>query len=231
MTGHDDTAGDRPEPGAPDAVTLAEAQRIIAAQRERVLRQIDVDARVLFGLWGLAWLVGFLALHGVSAPEPWLPLPAWVGGLVFGCCIAGGVVATVVYSVRRTSGTRGATKTSGIMYGLGWYVGFLGVMALGVAMSRAHDAGEISDTMMSTVMMAASCLIVATFYLCGGALWQDRTQYALGVWIIVALSAAVVVGLPAGYLVMAIGGGGGFLVGAVVLHLLRRRPAAEGPLP
>lgn len=231
MTEQDDAAEHRSEADAPDAMALAEAQRIIAAQREAVLRKTDVDPRLLFATWGVAWLVGFLVLHGVSAPSAWLPIPVWVGGTVFAVCILAGIAVTVVHSVRRSSGTRGATRTEGTRYGVAWSVSFLGIVALGAALGRAHENGDIAADTLSTVMMAASCLIVATFYLCGGALWQDRMQYGLGVWIIVALSAAVLVGLPAGYLVMAVGGGGGFLLVALALHLRGRRVAASGELP
>jgi len=51
-------------------------------------------------------------------------------------------------------------------------------------------------------------------YLAGGAIWRDRFQYGMGVWIILAAAASPFVGVPANYLVLAFGGGGGLLAAA-----------------
>src|SRR5690606_41553976 len=61
--------------------------------------------------------------------------------------------------------------------------------------------------------------------------FDSRGLSVLGVWRLVTAGAATCAGLPYTYLVMALAGGGGFLVMAGVEHLLRlrRRRLADGP--
>ena len=49
-------------------------------------------------------------------------------------------------------------------------------------------------------------------YVFAGAIWRDAAMVALGVWIVAVSVAAPFFGYPAHYLVLAIAGGGGFLV-------------------
>lgn len=43
-------------------------------------------------------------------------------------------------------------------------------------------------------------------------LWREPVQYALGVWMLVAGAGSVFAGVPGNFLVLALAGGGGFLV-------------------
>ena len=47
-------------------------------------------------------------------------------------------------------------------------------------------------------------------------LWPGSGQYALGVWILLSSALSVLVGYPANFLVLALAGGGGLVVMAVV---------------
>lgn len=65
--------------------------------------------------------------------------------------------------------------------------------------------------------------MVGVLYLGGGATWRDRAQFGLSAWILVTTGAGVVAGLPWLSLVMALGGGGGFLLAAAWFTLTRAR--------
>jgi hypothetical protein len=152
----------------------AASAALIAAQRARVQEATDVDARLLFGVWGVAWLVGF-----------------------------------------------------GALYGWAWFLGFAGVFALAGALVRAGAEPVVVET----AMTIASPIVVGVLYIAGAAMWRDRAQFALGVWILVVTIGAAAVGMPWMLAVMAIAGGGGMLVGAVADGVRRRRSAGRaGPV-
>lgn len=206
----------------------AEGLRLIAAQTARV-RATEPDARILFALWGCAWLVGYLALYltangtlpGARVTDSGLATPAVWAFIVFAVVIGVAILATIIYSTRGTVGLRGVSARQGAMYGWSWFIGFVGVGAVtgGIASAGA------SDEVIALTSNALSCLVVGILYMAGGTFWQEPRQYALGVWIIVVAGIALYAGLPHTYLVMALLGGGGFLVGALIEHLHRRRSA------
>ncbi|SDB90135.1 hypothetical protein SAMN05216410_0805 [Sanguibacter gelidistatuariae] len=226
-------AADNAAPFEPEAdaapLDAAESLRIIAAQADRV-RSTQVDGRVLFGLWGVAWLLGYLGLYltangslpgGRATPEGVLT-PAPLAFTVFALLIAGAMAATIVYSIRAGAGVQGVSSRTGAMYGWSWCIGFVG---MSVILGGLVNAGA-SDEVIILAANALACLVVGIMYMAGGALWQDTRQYILGIWIIAVAAIALYVGLPNTYLVMAVLGGGGFFLGALGDHLVRVRDRA-----
>lgn len=220
------TTGDPVSDTAPDP---AEGLRIIAAQTARV-RAREADSRVVFALWGVAWLVGYLPLYltsagvlgspgdagGTATPAPW-------AYAVLGCSILAAMVGTIVYTVRASAGIRGMSASVGVMFGWSWCIAFVGMWLVLGGLARAGASSEV----MQLASNAVACLIVGALYLGCGAFTNDRPLYAIGVWVILVAAVAVSVGLPGTYLVMAVLGGGGFLVGALVEHLRRGRPGHQ----
>ena len=60
-----------------------------------------------------------------------------------------------------------------------------------------------------------SGLVAGMLYLAGAALWNDKTQLFLGLWIIVVSVASSFAGVPTNLLIMSLLGGGGFIAGAL----------------
>lgn len=220
-TRHDGrTAAPATGPDADDAaLDPREALALLESERDRTQQHLEPDARLIYGVWGVAWLVGFLALWSASTGAG--PLSRPVAGVVFAVCLAVAVVVTAVHSLRRSAGVRGVSATTGAMYGWAWLLGFGTFAAIMAGVGRAGASPEV----MAVLAPAVSSLVVGLLYVTGGALWQDRTQLLLGAWVLVAGSVAVVTGWPTNELVMALLGGGGFLVGAVVVALAGRRSA------
>jgi len=222
----DDTADETVDSGAEPTLDPAESLRIIADQTSKV-RAREPDERLLFAVWGTAWLVGYLALYLTA--EGTLPggrdlddggtMPASWAFAVFGSLIIAAVVTTVVHTVRGTVGIQGVTPRTGAMYGWSWFLGFAG---MGLILGGLERAGA-SDTVMALASNALACLVVGVLYMAGGAFWQDTRQYAIGVWILLVAAGALYAGLPGTYLVMGCLGGGGFFAGALGAHLARRR--------
>jgi len=240
---------DVPEEGEAErgdvALDAAESLRLIREQQERAREATEPDARLLYLAWGTAWLVGYLCLwtsalrtadHPASAPlttgrspvvggqpEPWA---FWI----FFSLIAAAVAFTIVHSVTRTAGTRGVSARAGAMYGWSWMLGFT---TYGFVLGGLARAGA-SEEVLALASNAFACVVVGLLYLGGAAAFADRGLFVLGLWILLVAAVATFAGLPLTYLVMALLGGGGFLVMALVAHLLlvrRRRSGLAGPSP
>jgi len=197
----------------------AASAALIAEQRAKVEAAMDVDARVLFGAWGVAWLVGFTVLWLRDLEPPVLRMSQQAGMMVFAALLFAAGAVTAGHLTVKGRGLRGASARQGAMYGWSWSLSFAVVWALAFALARAGA----SDEVIGVAMMITSLLVVGALYMAGGALWEERIQWALGAWICVATIAAALVGLPHMYLVMAVGGGGGLLAGAVADGVRRRR--------
>ena len=113
----------------------------------------------------------------------------------------------------------GSSAFPGAVYGLSWMLGSIFVFAVGIALDRAG-----ADSMLlSLYYPAAYTLVAGLIYLMGAALWQSMDQLILGVIILIAAAIAPFFGAPTNNLVMAVLGGGSFLVAGLVMHLNLRR--------
>jgi len=180
---------------------------MVEQERHRTAQALEPDARILYGVWGGAWLIGFLLLWGTVGGRP---VPPLVGGLVFFLLLLTGVVVTIVHTTRRVSGVVGVSRRVGAMYGWSWTLGFAALTAVMAGAARAGADPEL----LALLWPVLSGLVVGLLYLGAGALWQDRIQYGLGLWVLVSSAAGALAGFPAVYLVMALAGGGGFLLAA-----------------
>jgi hypothetical protein len=201
----------------PDA---ASALGIIQAQRAAVRDAAAPDSRLILLAWGLAWLVGNLALFW-TARGPAASTPAGWAFAVYFTLLGLAAAFTITHVVRRSSGVVGPSGLAGAMFGWAWTTGFLGVFLIMRGLERAGAGDEI----IHLGWIALSCLLVGVLYLAGGAMWHSKVMYALGMWIVLVGGTSTLAGLPGSYLVMALAGGGGFLVGALVMHAWHYRSA------
>jgi hypothetical protein len=112
----------------------------------------------------------------------------------------------------------------GAMYGWSWLLGFGCLFAIHAGL--AGQDGGLTGDQWALFGPAGAQLVVGLMYLAGGVMWRDRVQYGLGVWILATDAASVFAGVPGNSLVLAIAGGGGFLVAAAWFAVQRRRGAA-----
>lgn len=221
---NDQTSGSPEGPGDAAELDPAETLRMIRQQQEAARDATEPDGRLLFGVWGLAWLVGYLALwttaRDTGSPERW-------AGWVLAGCIVGAMAFTIVHSVTRTAGTRGASARTGAMYGWTWFLAFT---AFGVLIGAMGDAGAPPEVM-AIAANGFACLVVGLMYIAGGLLFDENRMSAVGAWMLVTACLAAFAGMPNTYLVMAVAGGGGFLVMVAVeqgIRARRRSPHAAG---
>lgn len=171
---------------------------------------------LLYTIWGVAWLVGFLVLW-LAAVADWMPSP--VAATAFGILILVSVVASAVIGSRIGRGVQGASEYQGIVYGVSWPITGIAFAALGIALIGHGMSTELA----SLYFPSAYALMVGILYLLGGALWRAKSQLVLGLVLIAIGSIAPFFGAPTNNLIMAIGGGGAFLVGAAHFMLVLRR--------
>ncbi|MBO1751090.1 hypothetical protein J4G33_04660 [Actinotalea sp. BY-33] len=205
-----------------DPLDLAQVAALIAAQQDRVRAATDLDGRLLYGSWGVAWLIGFLMMWLAALEDPPVEVPRLAAGLTFFALLVGAAAITTVHLSRRNAGIRGAAAIQGEMTGWAWILSFAGVGALSYALGRL----DASPAIMGTVMPVLSSLLVGVLYMTGAAVWIDRSGFRLGVWISSVTIVAAIVGHPHMLLVMALAGGGGLLAGAFVEGVQRRRAEA-----
>jgi hypothetical protein len=190
------------------------------ALSERQLGRMDAIATrpvaVMLGTWGIAWLAGFFVLwSGYPQSHSPLSIPLPLAAVIFSVLIVAAIVLSAIVGARIGRGTRGASRFSGLIYGITWPIAGAAVALLGVGLS--HNGMPADLTLI--YYPAAYSLMVGLLYLAGAALWRAPVQLILGVWILAVGTAAPFAGAPGNLLVMSIAGGGGFALGAIAVAL------------
>ncbi len=193
--------------------TLSEMLDIAQQDGPRLARATVPDDRVIYAVWGMAWLVGFVALWLTRGDDPRVDAAA-AADVAFPMLIVAAIVVNAVHIARRVRGVRGASATMGQRYMAVWFVGFATYGLLLAGLDRAGADGDLLDL----VSPLLACFIVALLYVAGAAVWDDGLQFWVGVWIAACVGAAALVGAPDHHLVLGIGGGGALLAGAVLAH-------------
>lgn len=201
----------------PSSFDLQSALNVVRDAEATARRQLGPDEVVLYLAWGLAWLLGYGALHG--ARFGWLPIDREPALLVLGLCILAGALVTLTMAARRSRGIRGHSSFIGAMYGSAWVLGFLVMGASSGLIARA-----IGDFwLVGLVINSIAVLIVGLLYITGGTTFNDPTQAMLGIWFLVVDVIAIISGPEHFLTVFFVLGSGGFLVGAVLEYVRRRR--------
>lgn len=194
------TPDDDPGQDLPPAETLA----LIAREQQQMNRALRGSPVSIIALWGVAWLLGFGGCYLADTGR----LPTWIAAVVIAVLFAAAIALPIVQGTRMARGVVGPSKQVGVMYGCAWALAFGGLWAINAALSRQG----LSEHTTTLLWSATSLLVVGLLYLTGGMLWREPVQYALGVWMLVAGAGSVFAGVPGNFLVLALAGGGGFLV-------------------
>lgn len=204
-----------------DSIESADAALALIREQQRTVerRQLGGVPWIL-GVWAVSWGVGFFALwSGYEGGNPWFQIPLELAAAIFAVLLVAAIVTSAVIGIRIGRGVSGASGFGGAIYGISWSVSSVAVYLIGVALIRAGA----DDVVISLYFPAAYALIAGLLYFMGAALWRSIDQLVLGAIIIVSAVVAPFFGAPTNNLVMAILGGGSFLVAAIVMHLNLRR--------
>ncbi|MDR2975433.1 MAG: hypothetical protein LBV00_12130 [Propionibacteriaceae bacterium] len=192
----------------------AEALRLYADETERAKHSDVAITRLNLAAWGVAWLIGYGALYLGAQQTQNMP-PAWAF-IVFNLMIIAAVVVSAIAGIRQGTRTIGPSRMAGAMWGWSWFIGFVaGTSMIGIVAARYTLDGEVLGLLMNS--MAA--LLVGVLYTTGGAVFKQWSMFIIGTAFVALALAGVLVGLPLGYLVMALVGGGIMLASVVVVTI------------
>lgn len=203
-----------------DDAPMAPAEMLALTRRQeaRVEDFFQTPTIAIVLTWGVAWTVGFLALWGASDASP-VAIPPVTAGILFTVLMVAGIVVSAIIGSRTGAGIRGPQRAQGMIYGITWAVACTAVPILSGALFRAG----MTDAVAALFFPAAYSIVVGILYLFGAALFSDRSMIVIGGWILLVGVVAPYVGTPGNYLVMALAGGGAFLVYGVALLVARAR--------
>jgi hypothetical protein len=205
--------------GSTDPLMAEESLAVIERQRAEVSRRLGVNPALFFWLWGVAYLLGFGSIFLTYGTDPLLPLASWVAAVITAVLFSAAMVVSAVYGARAGRGIHGPSRMVGAMYGWSWTLGFLGLVGVNIGLTRLG----LSEDAVSLLWSGSSLLLGGVLYLAGGALWQDRFRYGLGVWMLLTGAGSVFAGVPGNFAVLSVAGGGGLLVTAGYFTLRRGR--------
>ncbi|MEU8607148.1 transporter [Actinoplanes sp. NPDC048791] len=194
----------------------AESLRLIARERATTARRLTPDPRLLLWPWGLAWLIGFGVFFLRFGPDErvYVDMPDWVPLTVLLGLITLAGITTGFVGARASRQVSGPSSRQGAMYGFTWSVAFIGMAVL---FSRISDLLPVPDA--NLLWAGAMVALTGALHMAGGALWNDRVLYVLGLSISVINVAGVIIGPGWHALIVAVFGGGGMLVAGLISWL------------
>ncbi|SEU43795.1 ABC transporter permease [Nonomuraea wenchangensis] len=171
----------------------------------------------------ISFAAAFILGHGSAAlskgADPVLSLPAWAPLTLLGAGIVTGLVLTMRAGARAKRGADQSELLAEKLVGTSWATGFIALALAITGVSTAFDLPELQDVLWP----AGSALVVGLINLAEGAVRRNTLHYGLGTWLALIASASLFLDTPGVYSVLAIAGGAGYVVAAI---LERRRLAA-----
>jgi hypothetical protein len=204
-------------------LSAGESMALIERQIEEAQRRLGFNPALILGLWGAAYLFGFGAIFLTYPTAVPLRLPGAVAAVIIGVLFPAATVISIVTGVRSGRGLRGPSRAAGAMYGWSWTLGFCALAAVNIGVTRLG----LPANAVTLLWSGSSLLLVGVLYLASGALFQDRFQYGLGVWMLVSGACSVFAGVPGNFAVVALAGGGGLFLASGYFILRPACPPAS----
>ncbi|MGW8949069.1 ABC transporter permease [Streptomyces sp. NPDC055709] len=176
----------------------------------------EVDNRDAYVSFGLAYLLGHGAAAVSQGDNPILGLPGWLPITLLGIGLATGITQATVAALRAQRGATGPDTLTGKLLGAAWIAAFTALFLAITGLTSALGMPELQ----SILWPAGSGLVVGLLYLAEGSARRNLLHYGLGVWLALTSTAALFLGTPGLYWVLAVAGGGAYALAAV---LERRR--------
>ncbi|MFF1920640.1 ABC transporter permease [Streptomyces sp. NPDC058221] len=181
----------------------------------------EVDNRATYVSFGLAYVLG----HGSAAlsrgSTPLLDLPDWLPMTLLGIGLAVGTVQATVAAMRAQRAATGPEEVlSGKLLGAAWVVAFAALFLAITGLTNSLDLPDLQSMLWPT----GSGFVVGLLYVAEGSARRNLLHYALGSWLALISTAALLLGTPGLYWVLTLAGGGAYALAAV---LERRRLATR----
>jgi hypothetical protein len=202
-----------------DEFDSAAAAALLRRTTEETRRSLDTRSPLVYGGWGVAWLVGLGTMWlSVRGQNPYQG-PGSAAAILLGVLSVAALVITIRTVVRASRGVHGQSEIQGRIFGISWAVGFAVFYVMDGALGRQGASAQV----LGLVGATGPLLVAGLIYLLGAAIWRDLAMFAMGCWLAVVASVGVWTGPVTVLLVNAVAGGGGFLVMAGYLLWRGRR--------
>ena len=191
------------------------------------LPQGEVDNRATYISFGLAYVLG----HGAAAisrgDSPLMALPGWLPMMLLATGLAVGTVYATIAATRAQRGASESDALSGKLLGASWVSAFTALFLAITGLAYTLDMPDLQTMLWPT----GSGLIVGLIYISEGAARRNLLHYGLGTWLALVSTAALFLGTPGLFWVLAIAGGGGYAVATVLepRRLAARAGHAQSP--
>lgn len=189
----------------------AESLALIQRQRDETERLLTPDPRLFYWPWGVAWFLGFALYFLRFGPDGrvFVNMPSWLPLTVLLTLIFVAGILSGINGARAGRQVSGPTSEQGLMYGITWSVAFAGM-----AIVLSQVSNTLPPAQSNLLWAGAMVALTGALHMVGGAVFRDRTLFALGLWTSIINVVGVVFGSGWHSLIVAVGGGGGmFLFG------------------
>ncbi|MFB6822877.1 ABC transporter permease [Streptomyces virginiae] len=177
-------------------------------------RPREVDNRAAYLSFGLAYLLGHGAAAVSQSAAPQLDLPGWLPTALLGGGLVVGIVLTTLAGLRAQAGATAPEILSGRLLGAAWIAAFTALFLAITGLTSVLEQPELP----SVLWPAGSGLIVGLLYLAEGAVRRNLLHYGLGVWLALTSTVALWFATPGLYWVLAVAGGGAYVLAAALEH-------------
>jgi hypothetical protein len=175
------------------------------------------DNQLSYAAFAVAYLLGHGAAALTQGPTSLLGLPALPGWLPTGLLVTGllaGTTASIIASTRAQRKGPAEDLLTGKLLGAAWVVGFaalfLAITGITHTLAMPH--------LQALLWPAGSGLVVGLIYLAEGAARRGTLHFALGSWLALTSTAALLLPNTGTLTVLALAGGGGYLLAVLLEH-------------
>jgi hypothetical protein len=207
-------------------LSRAAALAVLTDQQRTVSRRLGGHIWIITGAWGIAWLLGFLAIWLMDSGSSSIVVPTWLGWTIFATLFVAAIVVSAVLGARSGRGIRSnsAKAFTGTVYGVTWAVSMVFISVFGAALLSRGMTAELADLFYPSVY----ALVVGILYLAAAAIWRIVEMIVAGAFFIVLASIAPFFGHPTNFLVFAVAGGAMFFTFAIILAVRGRSAVSRG---
>ncbi|MEV4048912.1 ABC transporter permease [Streptomyces sp. NPDC049744] len=185
------------------------------AASPRTAADVDVNSLSTYVSFGLAYLLG----HGSAAlsqgDNAVLALPSWLPMALLGTGLAAGTIQATRAALRAQRATTDTlTLRTAQLLGALWVTAFVALFLAITGLSTAVDHPDIQTLLWPT----GSGFVVGLIYIAEGAVRRNTLHYALGTWLALTSTAALLLGNPGFYWVLTLAGGGAYALATILEH-------------
>ena len=178
------------------------------AVRTAAVASTEVDNRAAYLGFAFAYAFGhgaaLLSKSGAVLMPSWLPIGLLATGL------AAGTVFAMTASLRAQRAASEARRRAERLVGTAWITGFAALALAVTGVSTVFDKPELQ----TVLWPAGSTIVVGLIYIAEGAIRGNALHYNLGTWLMLVAAATLFVPGAGFFGVLAVLGGGAYLVAA-----------------